>query len=57
MKTMEFIIADINQHAEQNKLFWVCAIVKDCLGLLEDHVDQLNSIARMVVEHYLEEKA
>lgn len=49
---VKMFIDDINEYAENNQLFWVCAMAKDCNAILINHLDELHESARMAVEHY-----
>ena len=51
---IQILIDEINTYAKNNQLFWVCAIAKDCLPILKDHVDELHPVAKKIVEHYLD---
>jgi len=54
--TSQHFIDTINEYANDNKLFWVCACARDCLDVLKNHMDELHPDAKMAVEHYLEER-
>ena len=53
---VKMFIDDINEYAENNQLFWVCAMAKDCNSILINHLDELHEIARMAVGHYKNEE-
>jgi len=55
--TIETFITDINEYAENNQLFWVCAIAKDCLPIFKNNLDKLHPIARIAVDHYIKEQS
>ena len=46
------IISQINQYAEQNKLFWVAGLARETWHALRLVKDQLHPVALMAVEHY-----
>ena len=52
---VEIFITEINKYAEQNKLFWVSSMAKDCLEIYKNRLDDLHPIARIAVEYYLKE--
>ena len=47
--TVQDLIVDINQ---ANRGFWVCAIAKESWPVLIEHLDQLDEMPRLAVEHY-----
>jgi len=51
----KMIIDEINGYAKNNRLFWVCAMAKDCNTILINHLDELHEVARIAVEHYKDE--
>ena len=49
---VQVFIDEINKYAENNKLFWVCAVAKDCSTILINHLNELHESARIAVEYY-----
>ena len=49
---VQMFIDEINNYAEKNQGFWVCAVAKDCNAILVNHLDELHESARIAVEYY-----